>query len=281
LLLDSLSRVQGQTESQLQIRCFGHFEVVRDGLAVQRWRRDRARVLLKFLVVQGRPVAREAALELLWPGVPATVSAGYMRVVLHALRQAIGTWSDNDYVRLDGDSLVLDTSAPIWIDADAFMSHVEAAEVLVREGRMMDAVTEYVEAENIYRGDYLVEDVLEPWALLRREKLKDRYQVLLIRLADYYLQMDDFVGTIERCHKLLGQDNSREDVYQRLMYCHAALGQRSRALRWYEMCQIALDNELGHEPGPETRDLYERIAAGATPILLNQERRLVVDGRTG
>lgn len=268
-----------QGESQLHIRCFGHFEVVRDGAVVQRWRRDHARLLLKYLVVQGHSVTREALLELLWPGVPAAASAGHLRVVLHALRQAIGTWDNNDYVRLDGDRLALDSSAPIWIDADAFMVRVEAAETLLRQGRMRDAVSEYGEAERIYRGDYFVDDVLEPWTLLRREKLKDRYQLLLTRLADYYLQTNDFVATIERCHKLLGQDNCREDVYQRLMYCHAALGQQSRALRWYEMCQIALNNELGHAPGQDTRDLYERIASGGVPVWFDRERRLVVDGR--
>src|ERR1044071_4761325 len=126
---------------------------MRDGVVVQRWRRDRARQLLKYLVVQGHPVARAGLLDLLWPGVPPASSAGYLRVVLHALRQAIGTWCDNDYVRLDGDRLALDPSAPIWIDADAFMARVDAAETLLREGRTTDAVAEYIEAESIYRGD--------------------------------------------------------------------------------------------------------------------------------
>jgi DNA-binding SARP family transcriptional activator len=238
-------------------------------------------LLLKYLVVEGRPVGRDVVLEFLWPGVSVGVSAGYLRVVLHALRQAIGTWSGNDYVRADGDRLALDAHAPIWIDADVFMAHIHAAESLMRDGRVTEAVTEYVEAESIYRGDYLAEGVLETWTLLRREELKDRYQVMLTRLADYFLQLGDFVASIERCHKLLAQDSCREDAYRRLMYCHAALGQRGRAVRWYELCQIALRRELGHEAGPETQDLFERVLAGAelgsSQTWVPQERRLVVD----
>jgi DNA-binding SARP family transcriptional activator len=275
--------VHGQTASSLQIRCFGQFEVLRDGVSVQRWRRERARLLLKYLVVQARPVPRGIILSWLWPGVPTGVSGGHLRVVLHALRQAIGTWGGNDYVRLDGDHVSLDHDAPLWIDTNAFMAHVYAAETFVRQGLVTKAIDEGVQAEGIYRGDYLVEDTLEPWALLRREELKDRYQVMLTRLADVCLQMGDYVGTIERCHKLLAQDNCREDVYQRLMYCHAVLGYRSRAVRWYEMCQIALRTEFGHEADAETTDLFHRIVAGVDlgpgHIPFGQEHRLLVDGR--
>ena len=207
-----------------------------------------------------------------------------MRAVLHALRQALGTWDGNDYVRLDGDRLFLDPTAPVWIDCDAFMAHVSAADALVRQAGLGAAIPEYTRAEAIYRGDYLAEDVLEHWMLLRREELKDRYQVVLTRLADFFLDSGDFVGSIERCHRLLAQDNCREDVYQRLMYCHAALGQRGRALRWYEMCQNALRNELGAEPGVATRTLHQRIAAdgqpGATANALGPARWPPLNGHT-
>ena len=275
--------VHGQTESRLEIRCFGQFEVLRGGVAVQRWRRDHARALLKHLVVQGRPVPRESILTWLWPDASTEVRSGYLRVVLHALRQAIGTWNGSDYVRLEGDRLLVDPGAPVWIDADAFMAHLRTAEILVRHGRMAEALNEYLEAEAIYRGDYLLEDVLEPWTLLRREELKDRYQVMLTRVADYYLNIGDFVGTIERCHKLLTQDPCREDVYQRLMYCHAALGQRSRAVRWYEMCRTTMLSELGHEPGKDTRDLHDHIASsaggGPNQVWTRQDPRVMVDGQ--
>jgi DNA-binding SARP family transcriptional activator len=266
----------------LEVRCFGRFEVVRDGVPVQRWRRDRARALLKYLVVQRRPVPRDALLELLWSGVAPGLAGGYLRVVMHALRQAIGTWNGNDYVRNESDQFFLDPAAPIWVDTEVFMAHVHAAEAFAREARPADVFREYAHAELIYRDDYLVEDALEHWTLLRREELKDRYQVVLARLADACIENGDYVGSIDRCHKLLGQDNCREDAYQRLMYCHAALGQRGRALRWYEMCRAALLNDHGLRPGERTQALYERITAdgsvesrGEWPLV---DLRPVVDG---
>jgi DNA-binding SARP family transcriptional activator len=270
-------------EAPLRIRCFGRFEVVRDGVPVQRWRRDRARALLKYLVVQRRPVPRDALLEVLWSGVAPAVAATYLRVVMHALRQAVGTWNGNDYIRSESDQLFLDPAAPVWVDTEVFSAHVRAAEALVREGRSSDAFREYADAEAIYRDDYLVEDAFEQWTLLRREELKDGYQVVLTRLADFCIDTGDFVGSIARCHKLLVQDNCREDAYQRLMYCHAALGQRSRALRWYEMCQVALHKELGTGPSERTRGLYERITSDTggepSPDWLRPDGRPLMDGQ--
>jgi SARP family transcriptional regulator, regulator of embCAB operon len=265
----------------LQICCFGRFEVIRGGVPIQRWRRDRARALLKYLVVQRRPVPRDALLELLWSGVPTSVAAGYLRVVMHALRQAVGTWDGHDYVRIDSEQLFLDPAAPIWVDTEVFMAHVHAAEVHVREGRSTEASQEYTDAEAIYRDDYLVDDALEHWTVLRREELKDRYQVVLTRLADFCIERGDFVGGIARCHKLLAQDKCREDAYQRLMYCHSVLGQRGRAVRWYEMCQAAL-SELGIHPGERTRTMYQRITSEETVealwMLLGGEPQRALDG---
>jgi DNA-binding SARP family transcriptional activator len=183
------------------------------------------------------------------------------------LRQAIGTWNGaepRDYVRQDSDQLFLDPTAPIWIDTDVFIAHIQAAEGLASEGRRSEAAREYAHADEIYRDDFLVEDALEQWSLVRREELKDRYQVVLARLADYFIESGDLMACISSCHKLLSQDSCREDAYLRLMYCHTALGQRSRAVRWYRVCETTLIADLGMGPGERTRSLYERIVSDAS-----------------
>jgi LuxR family maltose regulon positive regulatory protein len=265
---DNLSQPGGGVPdpSILQIRCFGRFEVYRQGAVVQHWRRDHARALLKYLVVQGRPVARESLLDMFWTGVDPVVSGRSLRVVLHALRQAVGTWGTaarQDYVMAAGDQLLLNPLAPVWVDTRAFMQHLHNADAFERRSDPTAAAGEYAQAAAIYRDDYLIEDLAEQWALLRREQFKDRYLVVLARLADHELESGDMVACIAHCHKLLDQDEGREDVYQRLMYCHTLLGQRSRALYWYRRCEAALHAELGLGAGERTRLLYEHIASSS------------------
>ncbi len=46
------------------------------------------------------------------------------------------------------------------------------------------------------------------------------------------------------------------------MRCHAALGERGRAIRHYEELVELLEEQLGTPPAPETRALQERLRAG-------------------
>jgi DNA-binding SARP family transcriptional activator len=175
--------------SELCIRCFGRFEVSRGAIPIRHWRRDRARVLLHYLVLQRRAVSRDEILDLLWTGVDRLAAARNLRVVLHALRQAVGTWGEpptRDFVVVEGDQVLLHPSAPIWIDTDAFLEHLATAAALEQQALYDQAMQEYHAAERLYRADYLVDEVADQTVLLRREQLKDGYLRVLVKLADWY-----------------------------------------------------------------------------------------------
>ncbi|RLC57593.1 MAG: response regulator receiver protein, partial [Chloroflexota bacterium] len=53
----------------------------------------------------------------------------------------------------------------------------------------------------------------------------------------------------------------REAVYRRLMECAALAGDRAAAVRYYQQCVRMLEEDVGVEPMPETRTLYEQIIA--------------------
>ena len=91
-----------------------------------------------------------------------------------------------DYVLVEGEQLVLHPCAPIWIDTDAFLQHLAAAEVLEQQSLHDAAMQQYQAAEQLYRADYLVDEGADPAIELRREQFKDRYLGVLVKLADYY-----------------------------------------------------------------------------------------------
>jgi DNA-binding SARP family transcriptional activator len=249
----------------LTIRCFGRFEVERDGKPVENWRRGKARTLLKFLVTQRHPVPRDVLIELLWPQYDVEPARNSLRVTLHALRQALGSFSqgrgsEREYVDFVDGSFLLNSDCRSWIDVEEFETHFEAAVRLERQQCFVEAVRAYEQAEAIYRDDYLVEDLYEDWALARRERLKDQYLLLVTKLADYSLQHGDAFGCIVRCHKILQKDACREDAYFRLMRCYVDLGQRSQALHWYDICARTLRKELDISPSDTTNCLYAQIA---------------------
>jgi DNA-binding SARP family transcriptional activator len=269
----SLRAVQGPVGSAcepvtgLAIRCFGRFEVFRDGKPIQDWQRGKARSLLKFLVTERHPVPRDVLTELLWPQYAVEPARNNLRVTLHALRQALGQTDarksvEPDYISCVDGHFALDGGCELWIDVDAFDAEFAMAFRLERQGRVAAAMRAYEQAEALYRDDYLVEDLYEDWAGARRERLKDQYLLAVTNLADYSLKQGDAFGCIVRCHKILEKDVCREDAYVRLMRCYDALGQRARALHWYDVCARTLRKELDLEPSDATNQLVAQIRAG-------------------
>jgi DNA-binding SARP family transcriptional activator len=255
----------------LQVRCFGHFEVIRNGHVVQDWRRDKAKSLLKHLVAHHGSVKRDVLVELLWPELEADQAVRNLRVALHALRRAIecsatgdvtGTGDSTAFVLTRGDAYELNPRARIWIDTQAFAGLYELAASLWRCGRVEEASRAYEAVEALYRDDYLLDDLYEEWTFVRREQLKDQYLLVLMRLADAALLHDDHESVIGYCHKILARDASREDAYQRLMRSHAQMGRPARALRWFELCRETLRRDLNVAPNESTLQLAQRIALG-------------------
>jgi hypothetical protein len=56
-------------------------------------------------------------------------------------------------------------------------------------------------------------------------------------------------------------DRARERTHRRIMRLYYLLGDRSEALRQYERCAAALDEELGISPSKSTQSLYKQIQA--------------------
>jgi DNA-binding SARP family transcriptional activator len=252
-------------QDQIRIHCFGHFEVQRNGRIVNDWRRDKAKVLLKQLVAHNGSIKRDVLADLLWPDAEAEQALRNLRVALHALRRAIECGENRDetpVILTRGDTFHLNPLATVWVDTQEFRRLYAAADAEWRRGRIEESVRLYADAEQLYRDDYLVDDLYEQWTFLPREQLKDKYLLVLTRLADAALLEHDYEGCIAYSHKMLARDETREDAYQHLMRCHAIMGRPARALRWFELCREALGRELNVAPSDATRRLAKRIAAG-------------------
>jgi DNA-binding SARP family transcriptional activator len=251
-------------DSHLQIRCFGRFEVRCDGVLVQRWRRRASVTLLKYLVAQRRPIHRDVLLDLLWPDQTPEAGMNGLRVILHSLRRALavsGNGTAADPVVNVGAIYYLNPAAAVWVDADTFTTHFDAGLRLERQARVADAHREYCAAEELYRDDFLVEDLYEEWTVLRREELRDQYLLVLTKIAQHCLATGDPEGCIVRCHKLLEKEPCNEDAYQRLMRAYGMLGQYRRVAHWYDVCERTLKRELDVSPSAETTRLYREIGA--------------------
>ena len=244
--------------------CLGKFRIEIGGKLLDTRGYGKSLAILKFLVRRGqRPTPRDVLLEALWSDSDAEAAGNRLRVAVHGLRQLLATADcQPDMVIHRQGCYLLNPSAPVWVDADVFEGLWQRGAHLERQHSYKDAAAMYAQAEILYAGDYLEEDLYEEWTLLRREGLRDAYLDLLGKLATWSLTDRDYGGCIVRCQKILAQDCCREDAYRLLIRCHTATGQRARALRWYEICAATLRRELEMLPSPETVSLHRRLLQG-------------------
>ncbi len=151
------------------------------------------------------------------------------------------------------------------VDIEEFDSHYEAGRRLEETGLVAEAVAEYDKVAGLYRGDYLIEDLYEEWTMVERERLAETYADLSRRLAVYHMKNGQLREGVRICYRLLEKNRCDEEAHCLLMQCYARLGQQSRALRQYKLCEQALKHEYDMAPSPKTRTFYASILRKGGP----------------
>lgn len=255
---------------RLEVRCLGRFEVNSEWKQVKRWQSVKAKAVFQYLMTRPRePIIKDVLMETLWPDCDPQSASNNLKAAIHGIRQTLGRLFDNKgsfpYVHFLQGSYLMNPEVELWVDVENFEQHWIRGRHLERGGDLPKAIKEYELAEALYRGEYLEDEPYEEWTLHRREALKDTYLTILGKLADHTLETIDYESCISYCQKILAKDPCREDAYQRLMRCYSRLGQRNRALRWYEICCRTIQTELDTTPQHETTTLHDQLLR-AKPI---------------
>ena len=252
----------GQT---LQIFTFGRFGLAAGGssLAVEKWERKQAVTLLKFLVAHlGRAVHREVLSDCLWPEADERSGRERLKVTVYALRRELrAAGMSGDIVETAGEAYLLRREA-VWVDTEVFERSVNEGSAAQRQGQWEEALHRYREAQSLYRGDYLGEDIHADWCAEERERLHEIHLEMLADMAECHVARGRYGEAVSVCRKILVDDPCREGIHRTLMAHLARLGHFDSAVAQYHHCARILAEELDVEPMPETRRLYQQILAG-------------------
>ncbi len=253
------------SERTLQIFTFGRFRLAAGGrgLAVEGWKRKQALTLLKYLVLHlGRPVHREALIECLWPDIDEGRGRERLKVTVYFLRCRLrAAGMDEDVVETVGKTYLLRRET-VWVDAQAFERLMTEGATLQREQRWEEALNRYQEAQHLYRGDYMEENIYADWCAAERERLREICLETLGGMADCHGALGRYAEAVQVCRTALVHDPCRESFHRALMGHLVRLGRADWAVAHYHYFQRLLSRELGVEPMPETRLLYQQIRGG-------------------
>jgi DNA-binding SARP family transcriptional activator/tetratricopeptide (TPR) repeat protein len=248
--------VKASLASGLSLSLLGGFQVRLGSGGPLTLSNSKAQALLAYLAVApGRRHPRDKLATLLWSGVSDEQARQSLRQVLVTLRRVLANHAnliaEHAEVALEGPRLDVD---------------VVRFEALVRDG----STRALAEAAALYQGDLLEgirvkEPPFEEWLLAERERLREMVVEALARLLEHQVGGGPVTPAIRTAMRILTLDPARESVHRDLMRLFERQGRRGDALRQYRLCVDALQRELGLEPRPETRRLYQDIVrAGQT-----------------
>ena len=255
--------------SPIQIETLGRFRI-RRGLTVmeeREWDGHLPKLLLKAIVAHGsHQVPKDQLIEALWPETAPGQGEMNFKITLHRLRKSIEPGMEktfgSSYVHLKANSICLDEEL-CKTDFDDFQTLSRRGEQKERAGDIGAALLLYSGAVDLYRGDFLSEELYSPWIDAKRNELRKRYTDLLYRIADIREKRGTSKVAIDCYVKIIRIDPLSEQVYQRLMTLYANRGKRTEAIKVYHDCRKALREGLEAEPGRLTTSIYNKILEGA------------------
>ena len=248
------------TAPKLQVALLGPPEVVWQGRSLPIPRRQ-ARALLYRLAAASGPVPRDQLAFLFWPDAPQAAARRNLTVLLAQIRRLLPR---PELLTTHGDTVGLHAAA-LTVDTASFAALAPLALQANRLGQL-------AEATQLYRGPFLdgfgLPDApeFEAWAIQERETWERRYLDALGALATAYTGAGDYAAAIAAAQRSLATDPLAEDVHRSLIELYALVGDRAAAMRQFEQCAAILARELGVEPLPETRALYDAVRSGQAPL---------------
>jgi DNA-binding SARP family transcriptional activator len=253
----------------LRARFFGRFELFCCGRKIDSGSSSSSKALsiLKHLLVdRNEPVSQDHLMGWLWPESNLKRARGALNTSIHALRKILDSCplpvGYSSYVILQDGYYRLCPAVQVWTDADEFDSCCDEGRSMEKAQSMSAAVAKYERAVELYRGDYLAEDLYEEWTMIERQRFANTYVDVLHRLSDYYADTEQYSKCIEACYKILKKDAYYEAAHRLLMSCYARLGMRTQALQQYRLYERMLRRAFNAEPAVDTRALYREITRG-------------------
>lgn len=253
-------------EPVIYIRLLGGFEATGlEGRAVPpgAWRLRKARSLIKLLALSpGGVQHRDQVIDALWPEAEADAGRNNLHQVVHAARRALAM--------LDVDpTTVLLTHDDVVEVGQLVTTDLERLQTAVRDAQAVGARDEISRLLRESPAEMLPEDAYEPWAQPYITAFREWRTQLVMQVADAHLTSAEADRAVVLLAPVVSADPLHEPATRALMQALAESGRRTEALQVYERLRDVLQDELGSDPEPGTRQIFQdllRSGADATPL---------------
>jgi DNA-binding SARP family transcriptional activator len=121
----------------------------------------------------------------------------------------------------------------VAVDIEDFLRRAREGLALDRERRTDEATAALAEAEALYVGDFLEEDLYEDWAAGLREEARASYIAIARTLAEHSLEAGEHDAAIRYYLRVLDKDSWDEEAHLRVVTALERAGRHGEARRRY------------------------------------------------
>lgn len=260
----------------LHIKLLGDFSLSSNHQPITGFNSERSQALLAYLVLyRHTPQPRQRLAFHFWADSTDAQARANLRKELSYLRRALP--EPDEFLLVDTKMLQWHPNAQFTLDVAEFEQVVKAAAQTADPKTIRSALEKAVE---LYRGD-LLPNCDDEWVQPERERLQQMRIRALDQLIDLLEEQRDYRAALDYAQQLLRIDPLHEATYCSLMRLHGLSGDRANALQMYHRCMTILREELGIDPSPTTRKLYEQLLneddqqLNPSPLLLKSRSPLV------
>ena len=242
------------------------------------------RSLLAYLLLSGgQPVSTDSLIHAVWGDNPPARATNLVSIYVLRLRRLIG----------DTEGKVLRTRAPGYqlqlgrddLDSQHFGLLMSQGRQALTAGHPDRAAALLADALALWRGTALAD--VPPSDFIEAEA--DRLNELRLAALELRIEADIACGrhrqVIPDLKRLLADQPLKEELWLLLMRALDGAGRRAEALTVYEQARTVIADQLGVDPGPEMRKLFQQLlsadeaAAPAAKPAVKKTGRSPVGGR--
>ncbi|MGD8408683.1 MAG: BTAD domain-containing putative transcriptional regulator [Desulfobacterales bacterium] len=249
------------TQPLIEAFYFGSFRGLVNNQPIEDWPGKKGKSIFAYLLLNHRKkIFRDVLMDLFWQKSSPDSARNCLNVSIHGLRRVLQDIDPhNEYILFRDECYYFNPEIDIRLDVDAFRSIWRKAQRIEHMKDDSVPISEYERAAQIYRGEFLEDEIYDSWSALDRENLKEIYLVILDKISEFYVLSKKHSEVIGLCEKILEKDNCREDIHRRLMLSYYRIGQRDKAIKQFQKCVEVLKEELEVRPSIETTNLFEQL----------------------
>lgn len=217
--------------------------------------------LLEYLVVnRDRFVPQEELIGLYWADGGSSDPINTLKVLMHRVRTTLG-----DLNHENGGQLILykrggygwNPKNAYEVDIDEFERLIQLAEA--QENDTFRKTELLLQAESIYKGDFLQKNASEAWIVPYAEHYRTIYGDLVAKVSELLIEQKRYDELIVLCKKAVKFHPYNEDLYLSLIHSYLKTGQQDKALEQYQYVSELFFREFGLTPSPTLVKVYREI----------------------